>query len=668
MKEVNPPKLGIFLIKSFFDEFLQEAIEGDLYELFIEDYEQKGRSFARRRYLFNVFMCLRHYRLRNSNKSNQMGLFSNYLKIAFRDLKRHKLFTAINLFGLIAGFTVSLFMLEYVLHELSFDRFHSKGEQIYRVVHKRYRNGELIQHSNITMPPIGRMMKNDFPEVLESTRMFPDWAHIEVGDRVLRAEHVLAVDEHFLSILDFEVLYGDKSKENLNDAYEVVLTESFAKRLVSKGETLESLINKTFKLNGDWLSKVTAIVKDPPTNSQLKFDLLVSFASYIDQWGEEADNSMTWSDYYHYLLVDEQADIEALNQKVAAFGGRYYAEEIASGLNEEFYLQPFLGSHLGPYYEYDIAEVVDGKVVWMMLGIAILLVFVAWVNFINLSTSRVLQKAKEVGVRKSLGATRRQIVTQVSIESLVLNVGSLILSFLLCFILQPYFNKYLGLSLSINDLVYAQVWGLPFLALFLTGFVLLALVLSFYPGAIIAAFRLQDVVKGTYKARGEVKGFNHALVVFQYCVSLLLIVGAIVVGRQVSFMMDKDLGVDIDQTMSIYGPDLTRWDSTFIPRTERLKNEISAFSGVTQVTATNRSTGRNMGVIAGIRSSVDAEKFKITCNTINIHHDFSETMGLEILAGRDFDRTDHHNHWRDVNNIMINESALDLFGFESAEQ
>ncbi|MEM6737260.1 MAG: FtsX-like permease family protein [Bacteroidota bacterium] len=669
MKEVSPPKFGVFLINRLFDRWLQEAIEGDLYELFLEDLKKKGRFLARAKYLINVIMCLRYYRLRNSNSSNinHMGLFNNYLKVTFRNLRRQKLFTAINLFGLVAGFTVSLFMLEYVLHELSFDRFHSKADRIYRVIHQRYRNGESIQHSNITMPTIGRLMKKDFPEVIEATRILPDWGHIEIGERVLRADHVLAVDENFLSILDFEILYGDRTKSNLDNPYEVVLTESYARRLVSKNESLESLINTTIELNGDWLSKITAITKDPPTNSQLQFEVLVSYATYVDQWGERADNSMDWSDFYHYVLIDENVNIQLLNEKVAAFGDRYFEEEESSGLREEFYLQPLLGSHLGPYYEYDLAVVVNGRVVWMMLVIAILLVVVAWINFINLSSSRVLQKAKEVGVRKSLSATKRQIIAQVSIESLVLNIGSLAISFLLCLVLQPYFNRYLGLSLSINDLIYADVWGIPFLIIFLGGFGLLALLISVYPGALIASFRVQDVMKGTFKAKGEVRGLNHILIVFQYCISLLLVVAAVVVGRQVNFMMQKDLQISIEKTMAIYGPDLTPWDSTFISRTETLKNEIAAFSGVTNVTATNRATGNNMGIISPIRSSADSEKSNITCNSINIHHDFVETLGLRILAGRDFDRTDHHYNWRDVKNIMINESALDLFGFKSPE-
>lgn len=669
MKEVSPPRLGIFLIRRCFDRLLQEAIEGDLYELFLQDLKQKGRLRAKVKYVINALMCLRYYRLRNSNskKSNAMGLFNNYLKITFRNLVRHKQFTAINLFGLVAGFTVSLFMLEYVLHEFSFDRFHSKADQVYRVIHDRYQNGESIQHSTMTMPTIGRLMKKDFPEVIEATRLFPDWGHIEIGAQVFRADEVLVVDENFLSILDFPVIHGDKTKGNLDDPYEVVLTESYARRLLIDQESIESLINKTVELNGDWLSKITAIVKDPPINSQLQFDVLVSYKSYIEQWGEGADNSMEWTDFYHYVLIDENADIEALNEKVAAFGDRYFEEGKASGLKEEFYLQPLLGSHLGPYYEYDLAKIVNGRMVWIMLIIAILLVFVAWVNFINLSSSRALQKAKEVGVRKSLGATKQQIISQVSTESLILNIGALAISFGLCLILQPYFNAYLGVSLSISDLIYAHVWGVPFLAVFLGGFGLLTLLISIYPGTIIAAFKLQEVMKGIYKTRSEVKGFNHALVVFQYCVSLMLIVATIVVGRQVNFMTQKDLGISIDNTMAIFGPDLTQYDSTYISRTELLKNEIASFAGVENVTASNRATGNNMGVIRSIRSSADPEKSNITCNTINIHHDFAETLQLKILAGRDFERTDHHFNWRDVKNIMLNESALAVFGFMSPE-
>lgn len=669
MKEVRPPRIGVSLVNRLFDSFLRESIEGDLYELYEKDIAREGTRKAKIRYFVNLVLFLRYHRLRNSNsnKSNHMGLMNNYLKVAFRDLKRHKLFTAINLFGLVAGFTVSLFMLEYVLHELSFDRFHVKGDRIYRVIQDRYRNGELYQSSNITSPAIGRLLKQDFPEVIETTRIFPDWAHLEVGEQVLRADQILAVDEYFLSILDFEIVYGDKTKTNLDDPYEVVLTESYAKRLIDGNKSIESLVDSSFELNGDWLSKITAIVKDPPANSQLQFDVLVSFASYIDQWGEETDNSMDWTDFYHYVLVDEHVDIELLNQKMAEFGARYYPEAEANGLREVFYLQPFRGSHLGPYYEYDLAEVVNGKIVWMMLIIAVLLVFVAWINFINLSSSRVMQKAKEVGVRKSLGATRKQIISQVSIESLVLNIGALVISFLFCLILQPYFNRYLELSLSIKDLIYAEVWGLPFLVMFILIFGVLVFLMSIYPGSIIAAFKLQDVMKGNYKAKGEVKGFNNVLVVFQYCVSLLLIVGAVVVGRQINFMMEKDLGISIEKTMSIYGPDLTRWDSTYIPRTERLKNELSAFSGVVSVTATNRAAGRNMGVISGIRSSGDAEKSNITCNMINIHHDYAETLGLQVLAGRDFDRTDHHYNWRDVTNVMLNESAVSFLGFDSPE-
>ncbi len=669
MKQPGPPKLAIRFIHRFFENSLQESIEGDLYELFIEDLQTKSTLKARFNYYCNVFLFLRYYRLRNSNSntSNKMGLFNSYLKVAFRDLRRHKLFTAINLFGLIAGFTVSLFMLEYVMHEVSFDRFHSKADRIYRVINDRYQQGELIQHGNITYPTIGRLMKQDFPEVIETTRMLPDWSHVEFKDKILVTEEVLIADENIFSVFDFKILHGDASKANLDEAFEVILTESFARRLLTKNEPLETLVNASIEFDRNGPSKITAIVADPPRNSQLQFEVIQSYETYISYNGEAADNSMSWSDFYHYLLVDENANIEALNQKVAAFGEHYFGEGEVSGTVEKFYLQPLIGSHFDPTNEYEIAEVVDGRVVWAMLAIAIIIVLVAWINFTNLSSSRVLQRAKEVGVRKSLGAKRRQIVTQVSIESLLLNFSSLILSIVLCIGLQPYFNGYLDLSLSINDLLYASVFGIPFPIFFLGCFMLLVLLISIYPGSIVAAFRLQDVMKGSYQTRGEIKGFKHMLVVFQYCISLLLIVGAIGVGKQINYMMEKDLGMSIEQTMVINGPGLTQWDSTFIPKLERLKTEFTALSGVSNATSSNRVAGNKMGRIFRIHSSADPEAKNLTSNFTNVNHDFVETFGLKIVAGRDFEPTDHNADWRLIRNILINESAVDLLKFESAE-
>ncbi len=669
MKGISPPRFGKRLVSLLFDPFLQESIEGDLYEIFLEDLENVGQTKARRRYLINILLFLRYHRLRNSKTqhSNQMGLFNNYLKVALRDLRRHKLFTAINLFGLVAGFTVSLFMFEYVIHEISFDRFHSKADRIYRVINDRYQNGELIQHGNITYPTIGRLMKKDFPEVIQSTRMLPDWSHVEFRDQILISEEVLIADEHIFSVLDFEILHGDKETSNLDEAFEVILTESFARRLIGKEESLESLVNETIEFDRNGPSKITAIVADPPVNSQLQFDLLQSYATYISYNGEAADNSMQWSDFYHYILVDENADIDVLHGKVASFGDRYFGEGEVSGTKEKFYLQPLIGSHLDPNNEYEIANVVDGRVVWSMLFIAIVIVLVAWINFTNLSSSRVLQRAKEVGVRKSLGAGKRQIVAQISLESLILNFGSLAISILLCLLFQPFFNSFLDLSLSLKDLLAARMLGIPFPILFICCFTFLVLLISVYPGSIIAAFRLQDVIKGVYKTKGEVRGFKHLLVVFQYCISLLLIVGAVGVGRQINFMMEKDLGISIEKTMVLNGPGLTQWDSTFIHKIERLKSDLSSLSGVSNATSSNRVAGNKMGRIFRIQSPADPEAKNLTSNFFNVNHDFAETFDLQIVAGRDFESTDHHYDWRRIRNIMINESAVDLLKFKDPE-
>lgn len=664
----QPPKIGSWLIQLFHPS-LQEAIEGDLLELFMEDIRTKGAFLAKAKYFFHVILFLRYHRLRSANKhrSHHMGLIFNYLKVAFRDLRRHRLFTSINLFGLVAGFTVSIFMLEYVMHEISFDRFHSKADRIYRVINDRYQNGELIQHGTITYPTVGRLMQQDFPEVIASTRMLLDWSHLEFRNEVFLCENVLVADQHFFSVLDFPILHGDRGKTNLDDAFEVVLTASFAKRLIGDKERIENLIGNTINCDRNGPSKITAIVADPPRNSQLQFEMIQSYETYIAIQGEAADNSMSWSDFYHYVLVDENADIAALSGKVADFGKQYFGEGEVSGTVEKFYLQPLVGSHLDSTNEYEIGQVVNGKVVWAMLVIAVIIVLVAWINFTNLSSSRVMQRAKEVGVRKALGAKKLQIITQVSVESLLLNFGSLFLSVVLCMLFQPYFNRYLDLSLSISDLVYASVSGIPFPLLFIALFSVLVLLISIYPGSIVAAFKLQDVMKGTYKAKGDVRGFKHLLVIFQYCISLLLIVGAFGVGKQINYMMEKDLGMSIEKTMVINGPGLTPWDSTFVPKLERLKGELSRLSGITNVTSSGRVAGRKTGRIFRIHSSADPDNHNLTSNFINVNHDFVELMGLQLVAGRDFESTDHHSDWKQAKNILINEKAVGLLRFSSPD-
>lgn len=664
---IQPPRLGLWLVQRFCNSDLKEAFEGDLYELFLDDLENRGTFQAKWRYFFNILLILRFHRLRNKNSNNTatMGLLSNYLKVAVRDLKRHKVFTGINLVGLVAGFVASLFMLQFVMHEISFDRFHKKSDRIYRVINDRFQNGELIQHGTITYPTIGPLMTQDYPEVEAYTRMTPSGlSYLNYNDELTPTEDLFFVDNHFLDVFDFEVTHGESQATNLDEPFEMVITERFAKTLA--GENFEKLTGSTIKVGNTSLT-ILSIVETPPINSHLQFDVLVSYATFIEFSGEDADKSMSWSDFYHYIVVKEGADMDQLHQKVAAFGAHYFKEGEVSGAVEAFRLQSLHDAHLDHTNEYEIGEVVNGEIVWAMLFITIVIVCIAWINFTNLTTSRVLQRAKEVGVRKSLGASRKSVIMQVAVESLVLNVVALVISIGICWITQQSFNNLLNLQLSFDALTTTAVAGIPFPLVFLSVFVVMVVLISIYPGSIVAAFRMQDVIKGTFKTRGEIAGFKRLLIIFQYCVSLLLIAGTLGVGHQINYMLDKDLGIDIQRTMIVNGPGQTQFDSTFIQRMDYFKSELSAMSGVSRVTASARVAGNQMGRVFQIRSSADPEAVDLTSNFMGVNHDFVELYGLKVLAGRDFEPTDHHVEAANIRNLVINEAAVERLKFETAE-
>ncbi|MEQ9404489.1 MAG: ABC transporter permease [Cyclobacteriaceae bacterium] len=662
----SPPKLLKKLLSKFCNPTLWESIEGDLHELFLSDVERHSIRKAKLNYFLNAVAFLRYHRLRkthNSKTLNNMALIKNYLKVSFRDLKRNKTFTGINLTGLIAGMTVSLLMLQYVLFETGFDRFHKDSDRIYRVINDRYQNGELIQHGTITYPVIGPTLKKDFPEIEAFTRLtYSGRAYLEFDNQLFLTNQFLIADEHFPSFFSFEMLEGVKAT-CLDDAYTIVLTKSYAEKLYSNDQDLNALIGKFIEFNGNPL-KITGIMADPPTDSHLQFELLISYKTFIERAGDGADNSWEWSDFYHYVRLKEGIDVASLDEKMADFGVRYFKQGEVSGGEEKFFLQPLSEAHLNNTMEYEIGQVTNGKIVWLMLSIAIFIIIIAWINYINLNTSRAIQRAKEVGIRKSIGALRGQVINQFLVETLTLNMIALIISLWLTWILQPSFNQLTGLDLSMLVLWNASVGQIPFPLFF--AFVLLVslFLVAIYPALLVTRFGTQDILKGSFKLKGEIVWLRKGLVIFQFCIAVVLITASITISRQIDFMLNQDLGVDIKNTMVIYGPSQSQWDSTFISKTDRLKNEISSLAGVHLVTWSSRVIGERMGRIFQIKSSADPEAANLTSNFFNTDHTFSELYGMQLMAGRDFLPEDHNFDGDLVKNIVINQSAVKLLKFK----
>jgi len=662
-------------MKSLVDNFLPlfckpqllEGIEGDLDELYQLDMERNPKK-ANWKYLLNAIAFIRYHRLRKSHFSktqNHMSLFKNYVKISFRDLLRNRTYTAVNMLGLVSGLAVSLFILQYVLYEVNFDRFHADFDRIYRVINDRYQHGELVQHGTITYPTIGPVMAKDFPEVEAYTRMtIAGRMYVRYDGNLHISDEGLVADEHFLEFFSFKTLHGDASTA-LDAPYDVAITESYAKRILPPNTPVEAALNSTITVDGD-ICEIKAILEDVPAQSHLQFEILVSYRTYIVEWNEGVDNSWTWSDFYHYVKTTPDADVAGMSRKLEEFGITYFKNGEVSGSVERFWWQPLADTHFDNSMEYEIGATIEGEIVWLMLGIALFILAVAWINYINLTSSRSLQRAKEVSIKRSIGAGHGNIIGQFVVETLMFNGLALILAIAVMILLQPFFNNLTGISLSF-ELLFSDLFGIPFPALFVLIFLLSGVVVSIYPAWLVSKFQAKDVMHGRYRLKGESAWLRKGLVVFQFAIAVVLINAAMSIADQIEYMMNKDLGIEIDETMVLYGPSLTDWDSTFIERADRFKNSLATIPGVKSASTSSRVAGNGMGRIFEVKSMADPDAKNLTVNFFDADHNYVDVYGLKVLSGRDFGPNDHHQDGRQIKNIMINEAAVSQLGIESVE-
>ncbi|MBE63460.1 MAG: hypothetical protein CMB89_13960, partial [Flammeovirgaceae bacterium] len=480
-------------------------------------------------------------------------------------------------------------------------------------------------------------------------------------------DNFLWADEHFFEVFDYPILEGD-SKAALNESAQVVISESYAQRLLKEGETLNELIGQEVLINDwDFHCQIKAIMKDMPVQSHLHSDVLISYKTFIRLAGEGADNSWMWSDFYHYIVLEEGADLLAFEAKLQEFGNTYFKNGEVSGAEEKFELQPLAKLHFDDSLEYEYADVMDGQFVWMILGIALIIMFIAWINYINLTTSRALERAKEVGVRKAMGAFSQQVFGQFLTESFLLNALALILALIIVVLVQPIMIELMNLPLSLSVFTRSTVHGIPFIALFLSVFLTIVFLIGIYPARLISRFRPEEVIKGKYSLVGDMVNMRRFLVVTQFATALILVSASISVYRQIDFMRSQDLGMDLENNLVLYGPDLTDFDSVYIAKFESFKNELVRHPQVLSVSSTGRLFGDKMSRGFTFQSSADPDKNTFGSNWMPMDHQFVEQFGIDVLSGRSFDRSDYHTNGGEVNTAMLNQSALKLFKFESPE-
>src|SRR5260221_1926982 len=474
-------------------------------------------------------------------------MFKNYLVTAWRNLKKNKVFAFINISGLAIGMAVCLLILQYVNFELSYDQFNKNVADIYRVGNDRYQNGKLVQHGTITYSAVGKAMQDDYPEILDHARVEP-WGNIIVGyqDKKIGDVNTTAVDNSFLTMFSYPFLAGDVATA-LKEPFSTVLTTKTADRIFGdqKGD-YSQLIGKQFIINRDSMPyKVTGIMADVPENSHLLFDVLAAYqAMYAGQNPyKEADYDWTDSDFWHYVQLKHGTDYKALEAKFDAFSQRHFQGNKVSGSVEKFHLQPLSKAHLYSDYEYEIGKTGSATVVWGLFIIAVFIISIAWVNYINLSTARSVERAKEVGVRKVAGATRAELIRQFLVESLIINLIAFGLAIGLVFITQNAFNSLIQSRLSFHSLFQRSLNGYA-ITIGLGAVLLLGIFISaFYPAFVLSSFRPILVLKGKFRASKKGVILRKGLVVGQFAITILLIIGSVVVYRQGRVFGKQKLGM-----------------------------------------------------------------------------------------------------------------------------
>ena len=596
-------------------------------------------------------------------------MLKSYLITAWRNIRKNKVFSGINVIGLAIGMAACLLILQYVNFELSYDQFDKHLPDLYRVYNDRYQNGKLIQHGTITYSGISKAMQNDYPEVIDHSRVEPfGKVIVSYGTKKIGDQEALMVDNSFLSMFSYDFIVGDQ-RTALQQPYSLVITVSAAKRYF-EGHDLVSALGKAVIIGTDSIPyKITGVIKDVPENSHLSFDMLTSYVTLLAGRNpyKQADYDFTQSNFWHYIQLRPGTDYKALEAKFPAFSNKYFQGDKVSGSVEKFYLQPVSRAHLYSDFEYEIGGTGSATVVWGLLIIALFIIVIAWVNYINLSTARSAERAKEVGVRKVVGAARSQLIRQFLMESFLVNIIALLLAVALMFVLQPAFNTLIGHQLSFVYLLRRSMSGYT-ITFALLGLMLLGIFVSaFYPAFVLSSFRPILVLKGKFSASKKGIILRKGLVVGQFAITVALIIGSLVVYRQIRFMNKQDLGMNIDHILMLKPPMLNNFDSAFIDKENTFSHELSQLPGVTGAASAYSPMGGEMGRNFDVRRADQDNTVHYTMRNNGVSVGFLNLYKIRLLAGRDFVNTDFNADFNKLHNIILNEKAIRILGFATPQ-
>lgn len=573
------------------------------------------------------------------------------IKLAWRNIKKDGLYSVINILGLSIATAVFLLIINFVNFEYSYESFHKKADNIYRVTYDIYQGAKYVITDCETHPPLAPLLKKDFPEVVNYVRI----QHMESGSVVnynnqfYQIEHAYASDPSIFDVFDYDLIRGDKNT-SLTNPMQVVLTQSQCKRIFGTDDA----IGKSLKI-GKYLYAVKGVIKDPPLNTHLKIDMLLSFSSLpVMGWNL---NSWDGNNNYTYLQLVPGVNLNAFNDKLKAFSratlkGKLSAENV-------FVAEPIKSIHLYSHKSYEPEVNGDAKSVKFMLISAILILLIGSVNYVNLATARSARRIKETGMRKLLGSSKGMLVTQFLSETLFVNVFALAVALIIVWIALPFYFQLVERPLQISFFGTALFW------LICLGLLIFNCLLSgLYPAISLAATKPIRVVNRVFTASRQSDILRKALVVGQFATALIVLSASFIVYKQLTYMQKQNLGMDASQILVLNAPEVD--DAIRTQQSIALKNALAEIPGVTNVSASGALPGVSQHDISsstGLSRYESKEGLGYDFYLYGIDARFVPTMQINLAAGENF-REGSLNK----DEVLINETAARLFGFKNAAE
>jgi putative ABC transport system permease protein len=579
-------------------------------------------------------------------------MLRNYVRIAIRSLLKNKVFSVINIFGLAVGMAAFFLILHYVRFEKSYEDFNPYANNMYRITLDFYKGSAYEVSDCETHAPVGPMLKEKMPEVEDYVRMFHNdgLQDVKVGTHKFLEEGIYFADPSAFNLFSLRVLYGD-AKTALSKPMQLVLTESTANKYFGRADA----VGETVTID-ETLYHVTAIVTDLPANTHLKFLILLSHSTLpkkYDWYSEE--NNWNGNNEYTYLLMTLGTNLAAFNEKLATFSTSL-KDHIK---NNKYVAEPMKDIHLLSHKTYEPEVNGNARVVYFLLIVAIFIIVIAWVNYVNLATARAVERAREVGIRKVMGSVKSQLVIQFLSESILVNLLAGGLSLVLFLIAMPLFRDLTGQPLPLNFATDAVFWYLFF------GMLVIGSLLSgLYPAFVLSSFQPATVLKGKFQTSKYGQLLRKGLVVFQFATTLVLIIGVLAVYLQITHLRTFDLGMNIDQTIVVRTPRVFTSDSSYYSAYRSLTTELMRNSEVKMVSRSNSVPGlslHELGSTGAVRLGQDlkvSNRYYIS----SIDENFIPAMDMKLAAGRNF-----QNGNVKANELVVNEEAVKKLDFDKVE-